>query len=358
VKKGVKRILTIIIIVVIVFLIARPKLDLISKERESNPSQNNVVSKILTVDGLIVKSSNIDNKISITGSILPNESVSITSEVSGKIKKIYFQEGERVKQGTLLVSIDDEELKAQLEKFKYNKKLYEDTEFRQRRLLEREAISQEEYEQALTELNTSIADIKVLEVQISKTKLIAPFDGFIGLRQVSEGAYLTPNQTITSLFSLDPAKIEFSIPGKYSGVMKTGRKINFTIDGINQNFIGEVYAIEPQIDPQTRTLKMRALSANRDRILLPGQFAKIELILESLQDVIMVPTESVIPELNGHKIFVKSAGKVSSVKVEIGIRTERQIQIITGLNVADTILTSGILQVRTGMPINIRLTQE
>lgn len=340
-------------------MILRPKLEyLLSEPTQALALTPTPARKILTVDGLIVTHSSIDNQIFITGSILPNESVKITSEISGKIEKIHFREGQNITKGTLLVSINDDELRAKLEKSKYSRKLYSDTEFRQRQLLEREAISREEYEQSLTELRTSNADIKILEAQIAKTKITAPFDGQFGLRLVSQGAYITPNQSITTLFNLDTAKIEFSIPGKYSGIMEKGKKINFNIDGIDSDFEGEVYAIEPQIDPATRTLKMRAFSPNSKGLLLPGQFAKIRLILESLEDAIMVPTESVIPELNGHKIFVKSNGKVSSVNVEIGIRTARQIQITSGLNESDTILTSGILQVRPGMPINIRLPEE
>ncbi len=340
-------------------MILRPKLEfLLSEPTQAMTLTPAPAREALTVDGLIVTHSNIDNQIFITGSILPNESVNITSEISGKIEKIHFQEGQHIRKGALLVDINDDELRAQLEKSKYNRKLYKDTEFRQRKLLQREAISREEYEQSLTELRTSNADIKILEAQIAKTKITAPFDGQFGLRLVSQGAYITPNQSITTLFNLDTAKIEFSIPGKYSRIMKRGKKINFTIDGIDDDFEGEVYAIEPQIDPTTRTLKMRAFSPNSEGLLLPGQFAKIQLILESLEDAIMVPTESVIPELNGHKIFVKSNGKVTSVKVEVGIRTARKIQITSGLNQSDTILTSGILQVRPGMPINIRLPEQ
>lgn len=358
-NKASKRILTIIIIGVILFLILRPKLEhLFSEPTQALALTPTPTRKALTVDGLIVTPTSIDNQIFITGSILANESVNITSEISGKIEKIHFQEGQNINKGALLVEINDDELRAQLEKSKYNTKLYRDTEYRQRKLLQKEAISREEYEQSLTELKTSNADIKILEAQLAKTKIKAPFDGQIGLRLVSQGAYITPNQSITMLFNLDTAKIEFSIPGKYSGIMQRGKKINFTVDGTDSDFEGEVYAIEPQIDPTTRTLKMRAFTPNPGGLLLPGQFAKIQLILESLVDAIMVPTESVIPELNGHKVFVKSNGKVTSVKVEVGIRTARQIQITSGLNVSDTILTSGILQVRPGMLVNIRLPEE
>ncbi len=356
-NKVIKRILTVVIVLVIVFLIAYPKLDLFSESTPQGPAGPPAGQQTLTVDAKIVNTKSVDNRIAITGTILPNESVEITSEVSGKIEQIHFKEGQEVRKGDLLVSLDDNELRAQLEKLRYNQKLFEDTEYRQRQLLEREAISQEEYDQALTSLNTSKADIKVIEAQLEKTKIKAPFAGTIGLRQVSEGAYVTPSEIVTSLFSLNPAKIEFSIPGKYSSVAKIGTKISFEVDGSTQVFSGEVYAIEPQIDPKTRTLKLRATSTNRDGSLLPGQFARISLILESLDDAIMVPTESVIPELNGHKVYLKKDGKVKSSSVQVGLRTESEIQIIQGVTLADTILTSGILQVRPEMPIQVNIVE-
>lgn len=358
-NKVVKTILFIIIAGSLVFLIARPKLNFGSNDKEpAVPVNNDARNRILTVDGKIVGTKDIENKISVTGSIMANEEVNITSEISGKIERIHFREGQKVQKGQLLVSINDDELRAHLEKEKYNLKLFLETEFRQKQLLEREAISQEEYDRALTELNTSEAQIKLLEAQLAKTNIRAPFNGNLGLRQVSEGSYITPNETITRLYSLNPVKVEFSIPGKYGNDIQAGKRINFTVDGINKSFTGEVYAIEPEIDPRTRTLMMRAISHNKDELLLPGQFAKIELILESLKDVIMIPTESVVPELGGHKVFVANNGIVNSIPVEIGLRTDREIQIIEGLNKGDTILTSGILQVNPGQNINVELLTE
>jgi len=359
----IKRFLIAVIVLVVVFLMARTKITQmlnsgIGGEKAGEVVRPNPQAQVLTVEAMVVSPERVDNKIAVTGSVVANENVEITSEISGKIIGIHFQEGQRVKKGELLISLNDDELKAQVEKLKYNRKLYQDTEFRQRKLLEREAISREEYEQALTVVNTNMADIKVVEAQLAKTKITAPFEGIIGLRKVSLGAYITPNDIITSLYNINPAKIEFSIPGKYNSQVSTGKEITFTVDGTDEIFSGKVYAVEPKIDERTRTLTMKALCPNPKGTLLPGQFAKVNLILQSIDNAIMLPSESVVPELNGHKVFVVKDGKVNSVPVEIGIRTDRAIQITSGLNRMDTVLTSGILQVRPGLPVTVTIIKD
>lgn len=310
------------------------------------PTTTPVTAKVITP-------SRLENKILITGSVLPNEVLELKSEVSGVITQIHFEEGQNIKKGQTLISLKDDELQAQLEKLRYSKKLNEELEFRQRKLLEKEAISREEYDISLTQLNTSEADIKLLQAQLAKMTIEAPFNGVVGLREVSEGAYVTSSNVITNFYSLDPVKVEFSIPGKYAGEVKVGDKLNFKVDAFTEQFQGTVYAIEPRIDPNTRTLKIRAYSPNKERKLLPGQFARIELIMETIEDAMLLPTEAVVPELNGHKVYVARGGKAESRKVQIGIRTNENVQIIDGISLQDTVITSGILQMRPGASVSI-----
>ena len=254
-----------------------------------------------------------------------------------------------------MISINDDELAAQLERLKYQKKLLEQKEYRNQQLLEKEAISQEEYDVSLTELNTSESDLKLVQAQLDKTKIRAPFDGIIGLRHVSEGSYVTPNTSMVNIFNIDPVKIDFSIPAKYSKKVKVGDRIRFTTDAIDEYKDASIYAIEPQVDPNTRTLSMRAICNNKDLILLPGQFAKIELIFQTYDNAIMVPTEAVIPELGGYKVFVNKNGKAETVKVETGIRTESKVEIVSGLQPRDTLITSGMLHLTPGAPVSLTL---
>ena len=350
-----KRIFSIVVVVAIILLLALPKLKLWSSKSEGLAEGNAMrrASSILPVEAIVVTPSKLDNVVVVTGSVQANESLELKSETAGKITHIYFKEGKTVKKGELLVQVNDEEISAQLTKQRFNKKLNEDIEFRQRKLLEKDAISQEEYDNALNSLNTSIADISLLQAQLDKTKVRAPFDGIIGLRYVSEGALITVSTPIANLYNISPAKIEFAIPGRYSMQVKSGQRIKFTVESDTSVFVGEVYAVEPQIDANTRTIKIRALAENTQGLLLPGQFVKVELILGSTPNAILVPTEAVIPELNGHKVFIANNGKAREILVQTGIRSNLSLEIISGLKAQDTLITTGILQLRDGLDIQI-----
>jgi membrane fusion protein (multidrug efflux system) len=281
--------------------------------------------------------------------------VVLKSEISGKIEGIYFKEGQRVAKHDLLLTINDDEIYAQLERLKYTQKLNEDIEYRMRQLLEKEAISREEYEIALTTLNTTLSDIKEREARIAKHKIYAPFDGIIGLRQISEGSYISPSDLVANIYNINPIKIEFSIPGKYTSLVDIGDSIKFVVESSSRMFTGIIYAVEPRIDPRTRTLQIRAICKNDEGILFPGQFANIDYVLDVLPNALMVPSESVIPELNSHKVYTFKNGLVNQEEVEIGLRTEDDVHITQGIQPGDTVITTGILQIRQGMPVNITM---
>lgn len=348
-----KRILTITIVLAVAFLVALPKLRLFEK-KESAPVGGQIQNAVLQVEAKRLKAQPFDNTLVITGSILANESLELKSESSGKITKINFKEGSRVQQGELLVQINDEEIRAQIEKQRYMQKLNKDNEFRQRQLFKKDAISQEEYDNALNRLNTTISDIKVLEAQLQKTRVYAPFAGIIGLRYVSTGAYVTPSTVIATLYNNSPAKIEFAVPSRYSAMITQGKKIRFTIENdTTRVFAGEVYAIEPRIDEETRTLTLRALADNSKGLLIPGQFVKVDLILDSKPNALLIPTQAVIPGQGGQKVFVARGGKAREVAIQTGVRTNLNIEVISGLTAGDTVITTGILQLRNELPILI-----
>lgn len=349
-NKTIKAILYIVVALVILGMLLYPKfkpdeIDPLASVQTSDP--------ILQVEAKIINPKRIDNSIKVTGAILANESVAIRSEISGKIENIYFKEGNRVNKGALLLTINDDEIVAQVERLKYTQKLNEDIEYRLRQLLEKEAISREEYEIGLTTLNTTMSDIKEREARLSKHKLIAPFDGIIGLRHVSEGSYLTPSDLVVNIYNINPIKIEFSVPGKYSAMIKKGDSIGFNIEASKNNFKGTIYAIEPRIDPKTRTLKIRAICKNDNEILMPGQFVSINYTLNTLHNALMVPSEAIIPEMNSHKLFTYKNGLVDQASVNIGLRTDNAVQITQGLAPGDTVITTGILQISQGLPVNI-----
>lgn len=348
-NKTLKRVLYLILVFAIIFIIIYPKLNLGKKGNAAVATE--APKQILGVTTLAIKKMPLDYSVKVTGNILADESVDINSEVSAKVEKIFFKEGQNIKQGQLLLTLNDDELKAELEKLKLTKKRSEDNEFRQRQLLAREAISQDEYEISLTTLKTSIADIKLLEVRMSKYKIHAPFSGKIGLREISEGSYINTGTRIVTLYSIDPVKLDFAIPGRYLNDVNPGDKVRFMVDASNEVFEGEIYAIEPQIDPQTRSIKLRATSRNPDGKLLPGQFAKITLILETINNAILIPSQTIIPELDAMRVFVYNEGTVESRIIDTGIRNEEDVQVLKGLEEGDILITSGLMQIRQGMKV-------
>jgi len=347
-----KRILTILITLTVIFLLALPKLGLFDNK------QNNLVGapieSLLQVQGSILRPTPFDNTLVLTGSIIANESLELKSEASGKITKINFKEGAKVSKGELLVQINDEEIRAQIEKQRYMQKLNKDNEYRQRQLFKKDAISQEEYDNALNRLNTTISDIKLLEAQLQKTRVFAPFDGIIGLRYVSNGAYISPSTVIATLYNNSPAKIEFAVPSRYSSLITAGKQIRFTIENdTSRVFVGEVYALEPSINEETRTLKLRALADNSKGYLIPGQFVRVDLILDSKPDALMIPTQAVIPGQGGQKVYVVNHGMAKEKSITTGTRTNTSIEVLSGLHSGDTVITTGILQLRDGLPIQV-----
>ena len=350
-NKKTKTIAILSVSVVVIILILLPKFGSSKKDGAGGGFGNRNAS--LAIDAYIIKPEELNNNVLTSGTILANEEVELKSEVAGKITKILFKEGSRVKKGDLLIKTNDADLQAQLEKAKFVYKLSQEKEYRQRNLLKRQAISQEEYDSALNEMNVNKAQIDLIKAEIAKTEITAPFDGRIGLRQVSVGSYITPSTEIASLQNIDPVKIDFSVPEKYASTVEVGDKIHFNIVGTEKTYTGSIYAIEPKIDNVTRTLKLRALCPNRDGRLLPGGYADVKLVLKNIDNALMVPSESIIPILKGQVVYLYKSGKVVSQKVETGIRTDSTIQITEGLQPQDTLITSGILQLRPGSSVSI-----
>jgi membrane fusion protein, multidrug efflux system len=306
------------------------------------------------VEVMVIRNEMLEDKILATGTIIPNEEVEIRPEISGRVTEINFKEGDFANKGQVLVRINDADLQAQLQKLGYQKKLAEVNEERQKKLLEKEAISQRDYDVSLTNLNSINADIDNLKAQIAKTVIRAPFSGRLGLRFISLGSYISSANRITTLTSQVPAKLDFAIPAKYAAAVRRGTRVGFTVEGNEIKHVGTVYAVESKIDPNTRTLTLRATSPNSNGALIPGSFAKVEIILSAKSGAITVPSEAVVPDLQGHKVFLVRNNKAESVVVELGTRFDRNVEIKKGIQRGDTLITAGILQVKQGGEVDIR----
>lgn len=311
----------------------------------------------LQVEGIVVQTSDFTNDLEITGTLEANESVELRSEVSGLVTSINFKEGSSVTKGSLLVKINDRDIQAQLQEVLTKQKLSATNENRSKQLLEKGAISQEEYDTSLADLQSLKAQTQLIRAQLAKTSIFAPFSGKIGLRSISVGGYLTPTALIANLSSINPLKINFSVPEKYIGQIKLNSEISFTTDGINKRFTGKVFALEPGINTQTRTLQIKALVPNANNELLPGSFAKIKLALSTQKDALLIPNEAIIPVLKGKTVFISKGGKAQQVEVEAGTRTAEHILINSGLKVGDTVLTTGAMALKPNAPVKVTVVK-
>jgi len=307
----------------------------------------------LNVNAIIIKPQLLKEEIPITGITLPDEEVDLSFESSGKITEINFEEGTYVKKGQLLAKVNDRPLRAQLQRLVSQLKLAEDRVFRQNALLERDAVSKEAYEQVKTELATLNADIDLVEANIQQTELRAPFDGIIGLRQVSVGQFASPSTIVAKLTKVSPLKIEFAIPERYAGDIKPGTNLSFTLEGKLSPFHAKVYARESKIDLETHTLTMRALYPNSNGSIMPGRYASITLTNQEVADALVVPSQAIVPEMGKDKVFRYQNGKAIPVEITTGIRTEKDVQVLDGLSIGDTIIVSGTLQLRTGLDVTL-----
>ncbi|MGI6311282.1 MAG: efflux RND transporter periplasmic adaptor subunit [Bacteroidales bacterium] len=355
-KKKNRLIITILLIIVASAIVFYPKLKPVFASKAEGPGGPGMAAggggrQLLNVSGYLISPVQMSDLYNATGTLKPDETVELAFETSGKIVGINFTEGTRVRKGDLLAKINDRPLQAQLEKLQAQRKLVEEKEFRQRSLLDRDAISQESYDQIVTELQTLQADINLVLARIAETELRAPFDGIIGLRYVSEGSYTNPSTKIARLVKIKPIKIEFSIPERYVNQIEIGYPLSFQMDGSNTVYNGKVYAIDPQVDIATRTIVLRALYPNNNEELKPGRFTSVTLLLSQINDAISVPTEAVTSEMEGEMVYVYRDGRAEMLNVNVGLRTESQVQITEGLKFGDTLITSGILQLRQGLPV-------
>jgi len=338
-------------VVAILAVLAAPKL--LELRRSSTPSSQVSEKRVLQVKVHRVAPTHLAERLATTGTVRANEYVDIVSEISGKISAIHFEEGGQVAAGDLLLKIDDSELLAERQRALYRVELAERAEARQKRLLEDGVISSENYDVALGELNVLRAGLRLIEAQLLKTEIRAPFSGVVGLRWVSPGSFLSPQTRIASLHDLDPVKLDFTVPEKYSALLSAGDEMAFAVEGSDRTFPGTIYAVEPSVDASTRSLRMRARCPNSDGTLVPGTFANVELVIRSVPDALTVPSIAVIPELGGKKVYVFADGVAETRKVEAGIRTEDTVQITSGLSEGDLVIISGILQLQPGLEVEL-----
>lgn len=336
-----------LIIIFVLALIIASKFIFFSKNTEKMSGGTDKKKMPIPVNYFVVKADTLKNKVMATAKIGALNQVELIPEVSGKIIAIYFKEGEKVNKGEVLIKLNDADLQAQLLKNKTQINLANQKLDRLKKLLSISGVSQEEYDMQENEVMTLKADEAYLKAQLAKTSLIAPFDGVIGLKNISEGSYVNTSNAIASLVQMKPVFVEFSIPEKYSQQLAKGLDLHFSTarSSSGKQFSAKVYAIEPMVDQTTKTIKARALYSGTETFY-PGSYVQVELNFGSSPNALMVPNTCVIGTLKGQKVFVSKQNTAIEVPIEIGIRNEKMIEVTSGLQAGDTVISTGILSVR------------
>ena len=344
---------SIIIILVVIGVLAGLKIAFFPSPVDQSSQPQPMKGMASPVSVYVIKAEKLENTLTASGTILANEEVELKPEIAGKIVSLPLKEGTDISQGQLLVKINDADFQAQYRKLQLQYELADKNLRRQAELLKISGISQADFDASQNAVNTIKADIDYVQAQIAKTEIHSPFNGMIGLKNVSEGAYVSIGTVVATAMQIDPVKIDFSVAEQYAPFIKKCVKVDFNIDGIKEKITGEIYAIETKIDVNTRTFLVRAICPNKSKAIFPGAFAHINVLLKDIEDAVMIPTEAVIPELRGKKVFVVKNGKAKPMPIETGIRGSAKVQILKGLQIGDSVITTGIMQLRPDAMVKV-----
>ena len=322
------------------------------------PSSISPRNQSLSVNAKVLRPQTMNDVFRTKGVLLPDEEVDLTFETSGKITQINFKEGSFVDKGQLLAKVNDAPLQAELKMLESQLPLAQERVFRQRTLLDKDAVSQEAFETVTTELDRLKANIELIKARISQTELRAPFSGMIGLRLVSEGAYASPQVRVSTLTKISPLKIEFAVNERQENEIVDGTKLTFTLENDLNIYEASVYAVETSLDASTLSLKARARYSNPGGKIKPGRSAQIEIQLREITNTIVIPSMSSIAEMGQDIVYTYNNGKAKRVILTKGLRTASSVQVLEGLNVGDTLLTTGVMQLRDGMNVSIAQFEE
>lgn len=318
------------------------------QENPATPQKTNY--NVTSVEGFIVKPSTLSENVTASGTLIPSEETELHPEATGRVVSINLPEGRNVRKGEMLIKIFDEDLRTQLSKLETQLKQAEITEQRLGDLLKVKGVSQQEYDLAVLQTQTLKSEMELVRINIRKTELRAPYDGVIGLRKISPGAYVTPSTAIAIIRATQSLKLDFAVAEKYSVQLRPGQTVTFKVGDDIKTYHATVQATEQSISADTRNLLVRALVRD-GRDLLPGSFAEVSLSLGKNTQALLVPSQSIIPQARDKKVIVNRGGKAKFVTVKTGVRQSGLIEITDGLGAGDTIATTGILYLRPDMPL-------
>jgi membrane fusion protein (multidrug efflux system) len=334
------------IITFLVFCLACTK----PKEESKIPSQ---APKPAGVEATIVQAQDLQESIQLPGTLYASEQVILRPEVSGVIRSIHFKDGQKIEKGNTLIQINDEELQARLQKLNIQKDVLSQQEQRQAQLLKSKAIGQSEYDNTNLQYRNCLADIQILQAEIKKYNLRAPFSGTLEFRRVSPGDYVSSSSIITTLTQTYPLKLRFSLSEQYVNRISMNQKIYFNCDNQSKIYSAIVNSVSPFLNPESKSMEILALVENNPEELKPGLFANIQFDLKNKPNSILIPSQCIIPRIKDKQVALYKSGKVQLTTVTVGYRDSSRVEIISGINIGDTVLTTGLMKLKPGASISI-----
>lgn len=306
----------------------------------------------MPVEAEVIAAQNIAQEIIAVGSLRSNEAVTLAPEIAGRLAKIRFTEGQTVSEGDVLFELDDSVARAELEQAKASLSLSERNAERAEELFGRKLISTRERDEAGSKLALDQASVKLAEARLAKTRIRAPFTGTVGLRAVSPGDYVSPGQALAPLEQINVLKADFRLSEAALPAVAVGQTLNLEVDAYpGQTFTGKVYAIDPRLAEETRSIGLRARVPNDNRKLRPGLFARVRLAIRQHANAVMVPEQSIVPQGEALFVYVIEDGKAAMKPVKIGMRQNGRAEIVEGVSPGDTVITAGVQKIGPGSPV-------
>lgn len=310
---------------------------------EGDAAEGGFGSQPMPVRAALAKSDTVTEEIRATGEIEAVQAIDLRPEVSGRLRNILVREGSTVKRGAALFKIDDAEIAAEVARLEAEHDLASQSLSRTRDLLERNASSAADLEQAEATARSSEAQLELLSTRLRRTVVRAPFAGVVGERLVSLGDYVTPATSLTTLQTDDPQRASFSVPERYARELKEGQTVSFSVAAIpERTFTGIVDFVDPRVRLPGRTITVKAVVENSERLLQPGMFIEARLATDVRPDAVVIPEEAVTPL--GGQVFVwvvTPENTANRVEVELGVRRPGTVEVRNGLTAGDKVVTGG-----------------
>lgn len=307
----------------------------------------------IPVEAETVRIERVVEEATAVGTLISAESVDVSPEIAGRIATIAFTEGAPVSAGDVLFQLDSSMHEAQLVEAQANLDLRQRNFERADGLLQSRSGTARARDEALSELQIAQALLTLAQSRLDKMRIVAPFDGIVGLRNVSVGEYVEPGQKLVNLEKIDPIKLDFSVAERYLPYVRQGAEVRMRVDAIGDRvFTGKVYAINPQIDPAGRSIALRAEVPNPEGILRPGLFARVELETRSRDGAIVVSEDAVVTQAGGAFVYRIIDDKAVRTPIVIGQRRYGQTEILEGLSAGDVVVVAGQIKLRDGAEVD------